>query len=81
MMSDDNDGLKLLDICLTDEENPEKTSPRKPVPTGDQTRARCVTDAHAAVWPTAVDLSMATDISKFICVRIVTELKNVSIIF
>ena len=34
---------------------PEKTSPRKPVPTGDRTRARCVTDAHAAAWPTAVD--------------------------
>ena len=36
-------------------ETPEKTSPRKPVPTGDQTRARCVTGAHAAAWPTAVD--------------------------
>ena len=33
--------------------NPEKTSPRKLVPTGDRTRARCVTSAHAT---TAVDL-------------------------
>ena len=64
MIEDDNDGqmifgdiggLKLPDICLTGEENPEKTSPRKLVPTGDRTRARCVTGAHAAAWPTAVD--------------------------
>ena len=65
MMSDDeNDGqmifgdlggLKLPDIRLTGEEKPEKTSPRKPVPTGDRTRARCVTGAHAAAWPTAGD--------------------------
>ena len=64
MMSVDNDGqmifgdfggLKLADICLADQENPEKTSPKKPVPTGDRTRARCVTDAHAVAWPTAVD--------------------------
>ena len=43
MIDDDNDGqmifrdlggLKLPDICLTGEENPEKTSPRKLVPTG-----------------------------------------------
>ena len=64
MIDDDNDGqmifgdlggLKLPDICLTGEENSEKTSPRKLVPTGDRTRARCVTGTHAAVWPTAVD--------------------------
>ena len=62
-MSDDNDGqmifgdlggLKLPGISLTGEENPRKTSPRKPVPTGDRTRSRCVTGAHAAAWPTAV---------------------------
>ena len=35
--------------------NPEKTSPRKPVPTWDRTRARCVTGAHATAWPTVVD--------------------------
>ena len=49
MMMDDNDGqmifgdlvgLKLPDIRLTGEENPEKTSPRKLVPIGDRTRAR-----------------------------------------
>ena len=66
MRDDDNDGqmifgdigdLKLPDICLTGEENPEKTSPRKLVPTGDRTRARCVTGAHATAWPTAVDFS------------------------
>ena len=35
---------------------PKKTSPRKPVPTGDRTRARCVTSAHATTCSTAVDL-------------------------
>ena len=64
-MSMDDDGqmifgdlgdLKLPDICLTGEENPEKTSPRKLVPTGDRTRARCVTGAHATTCPTAVDV-------------------------
>ena len=48
-------GLKFPDICLTDEENPEKTSPRKPAPTGDRTRVRCVTSAHATTCSTAVD--------------------------
>ena len=48
-------GLKLHDICLTGEEKPRKNPPRKPVPTGDRTRARCVTGQHAAAWPTAVD--------------------------
>ena len=66
MMSDDNDGqmifgdlggLKLPDICLTGEENPRKNLTRKTVPTGDRTRARCVTSAHAAAWPTALDSS------------------------
>ena len=64
MMIDDNDGqmliadiggLELPDICLTCEEKPRKTLPRKLVPTGDRTRARCVTGAHATAWPTAVD--------------------------
>ena len=63
MMIDDYDGqmifgdlvgLKLPDIRLTDEENPEKTSPRKLVPTGDRTRARCVRSAHATTCSTAV---------------------------
>ena len=35
--------------------NPEKTSPRKLVPTGDRTRACCVTSAHATTCSTAVD--------------------------
>ena len=48
-------GLKLPDICLTSEENPKKISPRKLVPTGDRTRARCVTGAQATVCSTAVD--------------------------
>ena len=61
MSDDDNDGqmifenfggLKLPDICLTGE---EKTSPRKPVPTGDRTRACCMTGARAATWPTVVE--------------------------
>ena len=64
MSDDDNDGqmifgdlggLKRPDICLTGEKTPQKISPRKPVPTGDRTRARCVTSVHAAAWPTAVD--------------------------
>ena len=65
MMTDENYGqmifgdlgdLKLPDI--TGEENPEKTSPRKLVPTGDRTRARCETGAHATAWPKAVDSVM-----------------------
>ena len=63
MMSDDNGqmifgdlgGVMLPDICLTGEEKPRKNPPRKPVPTGDRTRARCLTGTHAAAWPTAVD--------------------------
>ena len=31
--------------------NPEKTSPRKLIPTGDRTRARCMTSARATTWP------------------------------
>ena len=64
MMNDDNNdgqmifgglgGLKLPDICLPGEEKPRKTSPRKLVPTGVQTRARCVTGAHATACRTAV---------------------------
>ena len=64
MNMDDNDGqmifgdlggLKLPDICLTGEENPEKTSLRKLAPTGDRTRARCVTSTHATTCSTAMD--------------------------
>ena len=36
--------------------NPEKTSPRKLVPIGDRTRARCVTGAHATARSSAVDM-------------------------
>ena len=60
MRIDDNDGqmifgdLKDPDICLTGEKkNPEKISPRKLVPIGDRTRARCVAGAHATALPTA----------------------------
>ena len=80
MMSyDDNDdqmifgvlgSLKLLDICLTGEEKPRKTSPRKPVPTGDRTRARCVTGAHAT---TAVDIFLSVLHLGF---RIFSEMKR-----
>ena len=65
MSDDDNDGqmrsgeLKLPDICLTGDEKLRKTSPTKLVPTGDRTRVRCVTGAHATTWPTAVTLSSA----------------------
>ena len=34
---------------------PKKTLPRKPVPTGDRTRPRCVTGAHATACSIAVD--------------------------
>ena len=63
-MDDDDDGqmifgdlmgLKLPDIRLTGEKKPEKTSPRKLVPTGDRTLARCVTGANAPTCSTAVD--------------------------
>ena len=53
-------GLKPSDVCLTGEENPrKKTSPRKLVPTGDRTRARCVTGAHATAWPTGLQRTAA----------------------
>ena len=55
MIFGDLGGLKLPDICLTGEENPEKTSPRKVVPTGVRNPARCVTGAHSTACPTAVD--------------------------
>ena len=64
MMMDDYDGemifgnlvdLKLPEIRLTVEEKPRKTSPNKLFPTGDRTRARCVTSAHASACSTAVD--------------------------
>ena len=47
--------LKIPDICLTGEEKPRKTSPRKSVPTGDRTRARCVTGVHVTACSTVVD--------------------------
>ena len=65
MSIDDNDGqmifgdlggLKLPEFVLQVRKNPEKTSPRKLVPTGDRTRARYVTGAHATICSTAVDL-------------------------
>ena len=52
MIFGDLGGLKLPGICLTGEEKP-----RKFVPTGDRTRVRCVTGAHATARPTAVDQS------------------------
>ena len=48
-------GLKLPDIFLTGEENPEKTSPRKLLRTGDETQARCITGAQGTACSTAVD--------------------------
>ena len=47
--------LKLPDICLIGEEKSRKTSPRKLVPTGDWTRARCETGALATARSTTVD--------------------------
>ena len=47
--------LKFPDICLRGEENPEKTSSRKPFPTGDQTQACCLTGARTIAYSTAMD--------------------------
>ena len=49
MICGDLGGLKLPDICLTDEEKPpkKKNPPRKIVPTRDRTQAHCMTGAHA----------------------------------
>ena len=55
MIFGDLTGLKLPDIRLMGDENPEKTSTRKLVPTGDRTRARCMTGALATSCSTAVD--------------------------
>ena len=51
----------LPTFVLQVRKNPEKTLPRKLVPTGDRTRALCVTGAHAAVCPTAVDYATPMD--------------------
>ena len=59
MIFGDLGGLKFPDICLTGEKKPrKKTSPRKPVPTGDRTQARCVTSAHDTTCSTAVRYAM-----------------------
>ena len=49
---------------------PKKTSPRKLVPTGDRTRARCVTSAHATTCSTAVDglMELIDTINRHNCV-------------
>ena len=58
---DDYDGqmifgelVELLTFVLQMRKTPIKTSPRKLVPTGGRTRARCVTGAHATTCSTAV---------------------------
>ena len=55
MIFGDLAGLELPDIFLEVRKYPEKNSPRKPVPAGDRTPARCVTDAHANACSTEVD--------------------------
>ena len=45
----------FLTFILQVRKTPEKTSPRKPVPPGDRTRARCVISSHATTCSTAVD--------------------------
>ena len=47
--------LKLPDICLTDEEKPQETSPRILLSTGDRTMAHCVTGAQTTACSIAVD--------------------------
>ena len=55
MIFGDIGDLKVPDIYLTGEETSRKTSPRKLLPTGDRTRARCVTGEHATACSIAVD--------------------------
>ena len=56
MIFEDFVGLKLPDIRPTGEEKPrKKNSLNKLIPTGDRTRARCVTSALASTCSTAVD--------------------------
>ena len=64
MMMDDYDGqmifgdlvgIKLPDIRLTGEEKPRKNLTQKICKTEDQTRARCVTDAHDTACSTALE--------------------------
>ena len=45
-------------LCYRWGKTPKKISPRKLVPTGDRTRARCVTSAHATTCSTAVDTAV-----------------------
>ena len=67
-------GLKLPDICLTGEEELWKTLPMKIVPTGHETRARCMRGAHAAICSRAVDRT------KFLSWSIVIDVKMFSFI-
>ena len=48
----------FLTFALQERKNPEETSPKKLVSTGDRTLARCVTSAHATTSPTAVDRNL-----------------------
>ena len=79
VMNDNNDGqmifgnlggLKLPTFVLQVRKNLEKTSPRKLVPTGDQTWVRCVTGAYATAWPTELNNSLYT----FLKIHILYEL-------
>ena len=86
MMIDDDDndsqmifgdlgGLNLPDICLTGEEKPrKKTSPRKLVPTGDRTRVRCATGAHATVPQRCTKHFRKTELRK-ICIQWICDLQ------
>ena len=73
MIFGDLGGLKFPDICLTSEEKPrKKNSPRKPVPTGDRTRARCETSAHATTFSTAVYIK----VPKYLILFSLTEINK-----
>ena len=52
-------GLKLPDICLTGEEKPRINLTQETCPDRDRNRDRCVTGAHAASWPSAVDVTVS----------------------
>ena len=72
MIFGDLEGLKLPEIYFTSEEKHRKTSPRKLFPTGDRTRARCVTGAPATACFTAVDINNNNNNNNNIIIIIIT---------
>ena len=65
--------LRLPDICLTGEGKERKTSPRKLVPNGDRTRARCLpcawrlTDTASDLRKTRSSRSIVRAVTRLVC--------------